>query len=74
MNAPHSPEISSQQALIERQPIIDHNGDTLGYELYAYPGRAEDGTPSNSLKGSAAVLAHLLGNITAVRLNEGANR
>jgi len=71
MNAPHSPEISSQQALIERQPIIDRNGDTLGYELYAYPGRAEDGTPSNSLEGSAAVLAHLLGNMDGSWLPEG---
>lgn len=71
MNEPLRQEITLQQPFIERQPIIDRNGDTLGYELYAYPGRATDGIASNSLEGSAAVLAHLLGNMDGSWLPEG---
>jgi EAL and modified HD-GYP domain-containing signal transduction protein len=61
----------SDQPFIERQPIVGRNGDTLGYELYAYPGRAADGVPSYSMEGSAAVLAHLLGNMDGSWLPEG---
>jgi EAL and modified HD-GYP domain-containing signal transduction protein len=71
MNEPLRQEITQQQPFIERQPIIDRGGDTLGYELYAYPGRASDGVASNSLEGSAAVLAHLLGNMDGSWLPEG---
>lgn len=71
MNEPLRTEISLQQPFIERQPIVDRGGDTLGYELYAYPGRAADGVASNSLAGSAAVLAHLLGNMDGNWLPEG---
>jgi EAL and modified HD-GYP domain-containing signal transduction protein len=71
MNEPLRPEITLQQPFIERQPIIDRDGDTLGYELFAYPGRAGDGVASNSLEGSAAVLAHLLGNMDGNWLPEG---
>jgi len=71
MNAPDSTAISPQRALIERQPVIGRNGDTLGYELYAYPGRASDGIASNSLEGSAAVLAFLLGHMDGTWLPEG---
>jgi EAL and modified HD-GYP domain-containing signal transduction protein len=71
MNEPLRSEITLQQPFIERQPIIDRSGDTLGYELYAYPGRASDGVASNTLEGSAAVLAHLLGNMDGNWLPEG---
>lgn len=71
MNEPLRKEINVEQAFIERQPIIDRQGDTLGYELYAYPGRSQDGIASNSLAGSAAVLAHLLGNMDGNWLPEG---
>lgn len=71
MNEPLRQEITLQQPFIERQPIIDRGGDTLGYELYAYPGRANDGVASNTLEGSAAVLAHLLGNMDGNWLPEG---
>lgn len=71
MNEPLRTEITLQQPFIERQPIVDRGGDTLGYELYAYPGRAADGVASNSLEGSAAVLAHLLGNMDGNWLPEG---
>ncbi|MEW6164982.1 MAG: HDOD domain-containing protein [Pseudomonadota bacterium] len=71
MNEPLRKEITFDQPFIERQPIVDRGGDTLGYELYAYPGRASDGIASNALTGSAAVLAHLLGNMDGSWLPEG---
>ncbi len=71
MNEPLRSEITLQQPFIERQPIIDRSGDTLGYELYAYPGRADDGLTSNTLEGSATALAHLLGNMDGNWLPEG---
>lgn len=64
-------EIALPQPLVERQPIIDRNGDTLGYELYAYLGPTNDGTASNTLEGSALALAHLLGNMDGNWLPEG---
>lgn len=71
MNEPLRKEIDIRQPFIERQPIVDRNGDTLGYELYAYTGPSSNGTPSYSLEGSAAVLAHLLGNMDGSWLPEG---
>jgi c-di-GMP phosphodiesterase len=71
MNEPLPQEITIQQPLVERQPIIDRNGDTLGYELYAYVGPTTDGTASNTLEGSALALAHLLGNMDGNWLPEG---
>jgi EAL and modified HD-GYP domain-containing signal transduction protein len=71
MNEPLRQEITLRHPIIERQPIVDRNGDTLGYELYAYVGPTCDGTPSNTLEGSALALAHLLGNMDSHWLPEG---
>lgn len=71
MNDPLRPEITLQQPLVERQPIIDRKGDTLGYELCTYLGPTCDGTASNKLEGSAVALAHLLGNMDGNWLPEG---
>ncbi|OHC66658.1 MAG: hypothetical protein A2040_06460 [Rhodocyclales bacterium GWA2_65_19] len=64
---PHSAEL--QRAWIERQPVVGRDGDTFGYELRQhYAGAA---APVDPLAGSAAVLAHLLGDLDDDWLPEG---
>lgn len=71
MNAPRGPEIGLEHPFIERQPIVDRDGDTLGYELYAHPGPGGGAQASGALEKSAAALAHLLGNMDGGWLPEG---
>ncbi|MCK9283753.1 MAG: HDOD domain-containing protein [Rhodocyclaceae bacterium] len=49
----------AQHTYLERQPIVDRQGDTFGYELSYYSG-ASSAKPENSLEASSAVLAHVL--------------
>lgn len=69
MNQPMSPAAVLDQVCIERQPVINRNGDTIGYELRHHAARPVDG--ESALVGSAAVLAHLLGNLDGDWLPEG---
>lgn len=65
MNQPSPPAVT--QAYIERQPVVDRKGEIFGYELIHH-------VPANdeaNLASSAAVLAHLLGNLDAGWLPEG---
>jgi EAL and modified HD-GYP domain-containing signal transduction protein len=71
MNEPLRTGNAVQQAYIERQPIVDRNGEIVGYELYYYPAKQPQGSTENTLEASAAVLAHLLGNLDAGWLPEG---
>ncbi len=55
----NEPTPSSRQAYLERQPIVDRQGDTFGYEL-SY--RSSDGAEPDDfgLAAASAVLAHVL--------------
>jgi EAL and modified HD-GYP domain-containing signal transduction protein len=61
MNEPTPLPVELHRPWIERQPLISRNGDTYGYELRQHSSGASGVT--DPLAGSAAVLAHLLGDL-----------
>ena len=69
MNEPVPLSAELSRAWIERQPIVGRDGDTFGYELRQHTsGVSDSGEP---LAGSAAVLAHMLGDLDEGCLPEG---
>lgn len=67
MNDLAATDFRLSQAYIERQPVVDRKGEIFGYELVHHVPEGQEA----SLAGSAAVLAHLLGNLDSGWLPEG---
>lgn len=69
MNDPVPLSAELSRAWIERQPIVGRDGDTFGYELRQHTSGVS--ASSEPLADSAAVLAHLLGDLDESWLPEG---
>ncbi len=69
MNEPLPLSAELSRAWIERQPVVGRDGDTFGYELRQHTSGIQDST--EPLAGSAAVLAHLLGDLDDAWLPDG---
>lgn len=69
MNSPIASSTELHRSWIERQPVVDRKGDTVGYELRQHYAGATG--PAEPLVGSAAVLAHLVGDVDDDWLPEG---
>ena len=69
MNEPILLPVELRRAWIERQPLVGKDGDTYGYELRQHTAAGADS--SAPLADSAAVLAHLLGDLDDDWLPQG---